>query len=96
MTSLQVKSESTPLTVDVSSIMPQTMTAEQFYLAGKTYAASANYINMSDYYKGCQYSHKARIGEDACLFNFFYWDFLAHRRENLSQQGRMDFILNNL
>ncbi len=66
-------------------------------LATKPYAASANYINkMSDYCKDCQYNHKARTGEDACPFNFFYWDFLARHREKLSQQGRMSFILNNL
>ena len=66
-------------------------------LATKPYAASANYINkMSDYCKGCQYNHKARTGEDACPFNFFYWDFLARHRDKLSQQGRMNFILNNL
>ncbi len=66
-------------------------------LATKPYAASANYINkMSDYCKGCQYNHKARTGEDACPFNFFYWNFLARHREKLSTQGRMNFILNNL
>jgi deoxyribodipyrimidine photolyase-related protein len=66
-------------------------------LATKPYAASANYINkMSNYCKGCQYNHKARIGEDACPFNFFYWDFLDRHRDKLSAQGRMSFILNNL
>ncbi|MGC1306025.1 MAG: cryptochrome/photolyase family protein [Phormidesmis sp.] len=66
-------------------------------LATKPYAASANYINkMSDYCKGCQYNKKARTGEDACPFNFFYWDFLTHHREKLSSQGRMSFILKNL
>lgn len=66
-------------------------------LASKPYASSANYVNkMSDYCKGCQYNHKTRIGEDACPFNFFYWDFLDRHREKLSSQGRMSFILKNL
>ncbi|MEM6452055.1 MAG: cryptochrome/photolyase family protein, partial [Cyanobacteria bacterium P01_D01_bin.105] len=66
-------------------------------LATKPYASSANYVNkMSDYCKSCQYDKKARIGEEACPFNFFYWDFLARHREKLSQQGRMNFILKNL
>ena len=66
-------------------------------LATKPYAASANYVNkMSDYCKGCKYDKKARIGEDACPFNFFYWDFLDRHREKLSAQGRMSFILKNL
>ncbi len=66
-------------------------------LATKPYAASANYVNkMSNYCKGCAYDQKARIGDRACPFNFFYWDFLDRHRENLSTQGRMSFILNNL
>jgi deoxyribodipyrimidine photolyase-related protein len=45
-------------------------------LASKPYAASANYINkMSDYCGKCAYNPKARTGENACPFNFFYWDF---------------------
>ncbi|MGD1896536.1 MAG: cryptochrome/photolyase family protein [Phormidesmis sp.] len=66
-------------------------------LATKPYASSANYVNkMSDYCKGCKYDKKARVGENACPFNFFYWDFLDRHREKLSSQGRMNFILKNL
>ncbi len=66
-------------------------------LASKPYAASANYINrMSDYCKGCRYNHRQRTGEDACPFNFFYWDFLARHRDKLKSQGRMNLILANL
>jgi deoxyribodipyrimidine photolyase-related protein len=66
-------------------------------LASKPYASSANYVNkMSDYCKGCRYDHKARMGEKACPFNYFYWDFLDRHREKLTTQGRMSFILKNL
>jgi deoxyribodipyrimidine photolyase-related protein len=66
-------------------------------LASKPYSASANYVNrMSDYCKGCRYNHKQRTGDDACPFNFFYWDFLDRHREKLQSQGRMSFILKNL
>ncbi|MEL6351075.1 MAG: cryptochrome/photolyase family protein [Cyanobacteria bacterium J06627_28] len=66
-------------------------------LATKPYASSANYVNkMSDYCKGCEYDKKARTGDKACPFNFFYWDFLDRHREKLSSQGRMNFILKNL
>ncbi|BCL36307.1 cryptochrome/photolyase family protein [Nostoc sp. MS1] len=66
-------------------------------LASKPYGASANYINkMSDYCKNCTYSHKERIGKDACPFNFFYWNFLDRHRDKLQHQGRMSFILKNL
>ncbi|NJL45507.1 MAG: cryptochrome/photolyase family protein, partial [Leptolyngbyaceae cyanobacterium SM2_3_12] len=66
-------------------------------LASKPYASSANYVNrMSDYCQGCRYNPKARTGEDACPFNFFYWDFLHRHRQKLQSQGRMSFILKNL
>ncbi|MBW4614616.1 MAG: cryptochrome/photolyase family protein [Desmonostoc vinosum HA7617-LM4] len=66
-------------------------------LASKPYAASANYINkMSDYCKSCVYNYKERTGENACPFNFFYWNFLERHRDKLQNQGRMSFILKNL
>jgi deoxyribodipyrimidine photolyase-related protein len=66
-------------------------------LGSKPYAASANYINkMSNYCQDCEYNHKARTGDKACPFNFFYWDFLDRNRKQLTMQGRMSFILNNL
>ena len=66
-------------------------------LASKPYAASANYIHkMSDYCKGCCYNHKNKIGEKACPFNFFYWDFLIRHQEQLKSQGRMNLVLSHL
>jgi deoxyribodipyrimidine photolyase-related protein len=66
-------------------------------LASKPYAASANYINrMSDYCGKCAYNPKDRTGENACPFNFFYWDFLDRHRNKLTSQSRMSFILKNL
>ncbi len=51
---------------------------------------------MSDYCSGCRYDPKTRIGENACPFNFFCWDFLDRHRQKLIYQGRMSFILKNL
>jgi len=66
-------------------------------LASKPYACSANYINkMSNYCRNCSYDHKASTGENACPFNYFYWDFLARHRETLHSQGRMNLILASL
>ncbi|MEB3175480.1 MAG: cryptochrome/photolyase family protein, partial [Cyanobacteriota bacterium] len=37
-----------------------------------------------------------RLGESACPFNYFYWDFLARHREKLASLGRMGLALKNL
>jgi deoxyribodipyrimidine photolyase-related protein len=66
-------------------------------LASKPYASAANYINkMSNYCSQCRYDPKARTGENACPFNYFYWDFLARHQEKLQKTGRMGLILANL
>ncbi|WP_448265529.1 hypothetical protein [Nostoc sp. DSM 114159] len=66
-------------------------------IASKPYAASANYINnMSDYCKNCAYNHRQRSTDNACPFNFFYWDFLARHYDLLKDQPRMTQILRNL
>ncbi|MBD2683342.1 MULTISPECIES: cryptochrome/photolyase family protein [Nostoc] len=71
--------------------------ADAGMIASKPYAASANYINnMSDYCKNCTYKHRQRSTDDACPFNFFYWDFLARNYDKLKHQPRMTQILRNL
>jgi len=66
-------------------------------LASKPYAASANYINkMSDYCGDCKYNRRDRTGDDACPFNFFYWDFLIRHRDRLKALGRMNLVLSHL
>jgi deoxyribodipyrimidine photolyase-related protein len=62
-------------------------------LASKPYAASANYINkMSNYCWGCKFDRTVLAGENACPFNFSYWDFLARHRDKLQSIGPMSFI----
>ncbi|GHA20931.1 (6-4) photolyase [Devosia pacifica] len=74
--------------------LPNTLGMSQFgdggLLGSKPYAASANYINkMSDYCSGCRYARGKRHGDDACPFNFLYWDFLARHRNAFSKNTRM-------
>ena len=58
--------------------------------ATKPYIASANYIHkMSDYCKGCRFKQNQRTGEDACPFNFLYWNFLIEHEAFLRANGRM-------
>jgi deoxyribodipyrimidine photolyase-related protein len=57
--------------------------------ATKPYIASANYINkMSDYCRGCRFSPAKRTGEDACPFNFLYWNFLLEHEATLRSHPR--------
>jgi len=66
-------------------------------LASKPYASSANYINkMSDYCGSCRYNPKERSTENACPFNYLYWDFLARHEQKLRTQGRMNLVLKHL
>jgi deoxyribodipyrimidine photolyase-related protein len=79
------------------NVLGMALFADGGALASKPYAASANYINkMSNYCEGCRYDPKSRIGEDACPFNYLYWNFLDRHRDKLKQQGRMGLVLTHL
>lgn len=66
-------------------------------LASKPYASSANYIHkMSDYCGNCQYNYKEKSTENACPFNYLYWDFLSRHEDKLKSQGRMSLVLKHL
>jgi deoxyribodipyrimidine photolyase-related protein len=66
-------------------------------LASKPYAASGKYINrMSDYCKSCRYDVNASHGENACPFNFLYWDFLARNRDRLEANPRVGMMYRTL
>lgn len=65
--------------------------------ASKPYAASGRYIErMSDYCQGCRYDSAAATGDDACPFNYLYWDFIARHQERFAKHPRMAMIYRNL
>ena len=56
----------------------------------KPYISSSNYINnMSDYCQGCSYNRKLRVGEEACPYNYLYWNFILENEERLRSNPRM-------
>lgn len=66
------------------------LNADGGIIATKPYVASANYINkMGDYCKHCPLNHKSRTGDDACPFNFLYWNFLIKHEEKLRSNPRL-------
>ena len=67
--------------------------ADGGFLASKPYAAGGDYINrMSDYCKDCRYKVAEKVGQDACPFNYLYWDFLARNRQKIGGNPRLGMI----
>lgn len=63
----------------------------------KPYAASGAYINrMSDFCKSCSYDVKKKLGDNACPFNFLYWNFLLRHEKKFRQNNRMKMVLSHL
>ena len=76
--------------VELPNVTGMTLFADGGYLASKPYAASGAYINrMSTYCKNCRYKVAQKNGEDACPFNYIYWDFLIRNQEKLRSNPRM-------
>ncbi len=86
--------------VELPNVSGMVLYADGGVLASKPYAASGAYINkMSDYCKTCHYKVKQKNGEDACPFNYLYWDFLRRNQEKLRGNHRLGMpyrTLNNM
>ncbi|MGB0682079.1 MAG: cryptochrome/photolyase family protein [Magnetovibrionaceae bacterium] len=66
-------------------------------MASKPYCSSGAYIErMSDYCGDCRYDVKQKTGEDACPFNYLYWDFLDRNRDVLKGNPRLGMPYRNL
>jgi deoxyribodipyrimidine photolyase-related protein len=66
-------------------------------VGSKPYCASGKYINkMSNYCKNCSYNVEKTIGEDACPFNFLYWNFLLEHQNKFRNNQRMRYSYLNL
>ena len=81
--------------VELPNVSGMILFADGGYLASKPYAAGGSYINkMSDYCKNCNYKVSKKNGEDACPFNYLYWDFLARNRDKLESNHRIGMMYN--
>ncbi|MAZ40032.1 MAG: cryptochrome/photolyase family protein [Legionellales bacterium] len=79
--------------VELPNVTGMILFADGGYLASKPYAASGNYINkMSNYCKNCNYKISKKTGEDACPFNYLYWDFLIRNRDKLESNQRVNML----
>jgi deoxyribodipyrimidine photolyase-related protein len=72
------------------NVFGMALNADGGLIATKPYIASANYIHkMSDYCQSCVFDRKKRIGEQACPYNYLYWDFILRHETTLRLNPRM-------
>jgi deoxyribodipyrimidine photolyase-related protein len=83
--------------VTAPNVIGMSQHADDGVVGTKPYAGSGSYIQrMSNYCKGCRYDPKQRVGDDACPFNTFYWDFMIRHRDRFARNRRMALVLKNL
>lgn len=81
--------------VVLPNVLGMSTFADGGVLASKPYVSSGNYINkMSDYCKHCEYKISKKTGENACPFNYLYWNFIDKQRDTFTQNGRSNFMVN--
>lgn len=83
--------------VELPNTLGMALHADDGVIGTKPYAASANYIRrMSNYCENCRYRPDRRVGDDACPFNFLYWDFLDRHQQRFAANPRMALAISNL
>ena len=76
--------------VELPNVIGMSQFADGGLLGSKPYASSGSYINkMSDYCRSCRFDVKKKTGEEACPFNYLYWDFLARNEDKLAGNARL-------
>lgn len=81
--------------VVLPNVLGMSTYADGGVLASKPYASSGNYINkMSNYCGNCDYHISKKTGEQACPFNYLYWNFVDNQRDAFEQNGRSGFMVN--
>lgn len=81
--------------VTLPNVLGMSTFADGGVLASKPYVSGGNYINkMSDHCKNCSYKISKKTGDDACPFNYLYWNFVDNHREAFEENGRVSFMVN--
>ena len=83
--------------VELPNVSGMALYADGGVLASKPYASGGAYIErMSNYCRSCHYKVKQKNGEQACPFNYLYWDFLIRHQDQLSGNARMGMMYRTL
>lgn len=78
------------------NVLSMSQYSDWWKMATKPYVSSWNYINkMSDYCKYCFYDVKDKYSENACPFNYLYWNFIYENKEHLKTK-RQSFLIKQL
>jgi len=82
--------------VTLPNTLGMVMHADGGLVGTKPYAASGRYIQrMSNYCSSCRFNPAQRVGDDACPFTTFYWDFLLRYARWFRGNRRMALIVKN-
>ncbi|MEM1059631.1 MAG: cryptochrome/photolyase family protein [Verrucomicrobiota bacterium] len=80
--------------VMAANVIGMVLYADGGFMATKPYAAGSGYISkMSDYCKDCRYKPSVKTGDDACPFNYLYWNFYAEHAERFAGNQRVAFMV---
>lgn len=83
--------------VEMPNVLGMALYADGGILASKPYISGGAYINkMSNYCKDCRYKVSIKTGEDACPFNYLYWNFLLVHKKKLEKNPRMAMMYRTL
>jgi len=83
--------------VELPNTIGMSLYADGGIVGSKPYCASGQYIKrMSNCCKDCAYNVNETTENDACPFNFLYWDFLERNKHVFRNNPRMQLAINNL
>ncbi len=76
--------------VELPNTLGMSLYGDGGFLGTKPYAASAKYIHrMSNFCSECQYNPNDSETENACPFNYLYWDFMHRNQKVLRNNPRL-------
>lgn len=82
--------------VELPNTLGMSLFGDGGLLASKPYAASGNYIQrMSNFCKSCRFDPKQTVGENACPFNYLFWNFMAKHQNTLGKNQRLTYVFAN-
>lgn len=83
--------------VMVPNVIGMSMNADGGKIMSKPYIAGGSYISkMSNYCNSCVFDPKLRVGEKACPFTTFYWNFIDNHYETLAKNQRISMQISGI